>query len=166
MPTAELIVENVGGFAGEANCYKLSEPLKGHSYVTVLLQMAFGPQDREAAIFPAYPSGAAVRMTRLPGSYVHPEPSSEWALLMAGGYEVVVPDPVVDENPTEIDEPTILESEVAKPVRVHALAKELETTSAELLETLADHGHDITSASANVAPDIADVMRDIYGKGS
>ena len=88
------------------------------------------------------------------------------ALMLAGGYEIVVPDPVVDDSPAEIDEPPTSESVSAKPIRAHVLAKELETSSAELLETLADHGHDITSASANVHPDIADIMRDIYGKGN
>lgn len=171
MKTATLIVEGIHGFAGPANCYLLSEPLFGATHVVVWSQPAFGSQLPEVVVVPAMPSGAARNMTRLPGSsMLHHEATIEdaaaWALLMAGGYEVVVPDPVVDDSPAEVDEPTILEPEVAKPIRVHALAKELGTTSAELLETLADHGHDITRASANVDPDIADVMRDIYGKGN
>ncbi|MGC0364991.1 hypothetical protein ABH922_002975 [Rhodococcus sp. 27YEA15] len=111
----------------------------------------------------------------LPGSFtLHGDDSTiddaaAFALVLAGGYEIVVPDPVVDDSPAEIDEPTTEEPEPESerlPIRVHALAKELGTTSTELLETLQDHGHDITSASSNVDPDTADIMRDIYGKGN
>ncbi|QXW03995.1 translation initiation factor IF-2 N-terminal domain-containing protein [Rhodococcus globerulus] len=88
-----------------------------------------------------------------------------WALQTAGGYEIVEPDPVVDEVPAEVDELTVIEADEAKPIRVHTLAKELDTTSADLLETLADHGRDISSASANVDAETADIMRELYEKG-
>ncbi|WP_341513637.1 hypothetical protein AAC389_15600 [Rhodococcus qingshengii] len=171
MKTATLILEDVKGYAGPANCYRLSEPLFQADHVIVWAQTSFGMQLPEVVVVPSTSSGRARNMDRMPGScMLHHEAdvndAATLALMLAGGYEIVVPDPVVDDSPAEIDERTIFETEAVKPIRVHALAKELDTTSSELLETLADHGHDITSASANVAPDIADIMRDIYGKGN
>lgn len=171
MKTATLILEDVKGYAGPANCYRLSEPLFQADHVIVWAQPSFGMQLPEVVVVPSTSSGRARNMDRMPGScMLHHEAdvndAATLALMLAGGYEIVVPDPVVDDSPVEIDEHTIFEPEAVKPIRVHALAKELDTTSAELLETLAEHGHDITSASANVAPDIADIMRDIYGKGN
>lgn len=171
MKTATLILEDVKGYAGPANCYRLSEPLFHVDHVIIWAQPSFGMQLPEVVVVPSTSSGRARNMDRMPGScMLHHEAdlndAATLALMLAGGYEIVVPDPVVDDSPAEVDEPTILESEAAKPIRVYTLAKELDTTSSEMLETLADHGHDITSASANVDPDIADVMRDIYGKGN
>lgn len=171
MKTATLILEDVKGYAGPANCYLLSEPLIQADHVIVWAQPSFGMQLPEVVVVPSTSSGRARNMDRMPGScMLHHEAdlndAATLALMLAGGYEIVVPDPVVDDSPAEIDEPTTSESVSAKPIRAHVLAKELDTTSSELLETLADHGHDITSASANVGPDLADVMRDIYGMGN
>ena len=84
------------------------------------------------------------------------------ALMLAGGYEIVVPGPVVDDSPAEIDEPASSDAEATTPIRVYALAKELGVTSAEILQRLADLEIPITSASANIDPDTAQIIRDFY----
>lgn len=116
MATATLIGEDIGGFVGPANLYSLDPPMVGqggvlHDYVVVWLQapMAIPSPSNpgmqvpltmaEVAIVGATAHGAATSMTRLPGSYTHPEPSREWALLMAGGYEVSIPDPETGTEP-------------------------------------------------------------------
>lgn len=169
---AKVLVDDYKGAPGRARLFRLSEPLDGYNEVLIWLQDSIGPMGPEVNVVGTnLITGRPKLGFPLPGScklqhMVDFEDACVWALATAGGYEVVGPDPVVDNSPAEVDEPTILESEVAKPIRVHTLAKELDTTSAELLETLADHGHDVTSASANVNPDVADIMRGIYGKGN
>lgn len=194
MKTATLLADDVGGYAGPTHLYQLSEPLEGFDYVTVCVEETFvmqikdlrtekvsvaPPQAGQVCIFPAYESGAPVVLRRLSGSYTHsgaaisPADTRQWALMMAGGYEIVVPDPVVDDSPAEFDEPTTLEPlalekaepEVAEVIRVHELAKELGIGSAELLAKLAEYGSTITSASANVDHDTAQIMRGIYAEG-
>ncbi|MEA1795101.1 hypothetical protein [Rhodococcus qingshengii] len=96
MKTATLVVEDIRGYAGPANCYRLSEPLFGATHVVVWSQPAFGSQLPEVVVVPAMPSGTARNMARLPGSsMLHHEATIEdaaaWALLTAGGYEIVVP---------------------------------------------------------------------------
>lgn len=92
MATATRILADVQGFAGVAHCYQLSESLAGSEYVTVFAVDMPGVQHDETIIVPAYPSGAAVVMNRLPGSLVG------WAdhgkALALAGYEVVIPAPV------------------------------------------------------------------------
>ncbi|MBM4554319.1 hypothetical protein GS676_02935 [Rhodococcus hoagii] len=85
MGTAILVHEDLGGYAGVAHCYELSPPLLGAPYVTVWVQTDFGTP--EAVIVAAHETGAAVRMNRLPGSYVHPDATHTGALWLAG-YEV------------------------------------------------------------------------------
>ncbi|MFD3703341.1 hypothetical protein ACFWUP_09360 [Nocardia sp. NPDC058658] len=75
------------GFAGPARHYALSEPLLGNDHVIVWIQEAFGRQSAEAVIVPARPDGSAITMTKLPGSYIHPDATREGALWLAG-YEV------------------------------------------------------------------------------
>ncbi|MEC3955800.1 hypothetical protein VMT65_22395 [Nocardia sp. CDC153] len=88
MKTATQTSLSVGGFAGPAQHFALSEPLCGNSHVIVWTQDAFGQQAAEAVIVAARPDGSAITMTRLPGSYVHPDPSVDAALELAG-YQVV-----------------------------------------------------------------------------
>ncbi|MEV6773901.1 hypothetical protein AB0N05_35225 [Nocardia sp. NPDC051030] len=84
MNTATQTSIEINGFAGPARHYELSEPLFGNHHVIVWTQDAFGMQTAEAVVVPARPDGSAVTMTRLPGSYVHPDASHEEALKLAG----------------------------------------------------------------------------------
>ncbi|MFD6398422.1 MULTISPECIES: hypothetical protein [Nocardia] len=87
MNTATTLSIEVTGFAGPARLYELSEPLSGNNHVIVWTQQAFGRQSAEAVIVAARPDGSAVTMTKLPGSYIHPDATHEGALWLAG-YEV------------------------------------------------------------------------------
>lgn len=103
MLTATLVHENLGGFAGVAHCYRLEQPLEGHEYVTIWVQPKLAlpvpmgrnrppgqiTQPSEAVIVGAHPTGAAVKMNRLPGSYVHPDATHAGALWL-NGYEIEV----------------------------------------------------------------------------
>lgn len=109
--TATLLGEDIGGYAGLANLYALDPPLRdpsgqgptgGYSHVVVWVQTLLTP---EAVIVPARPDGSAIVMNRLPGSYVHPAADHTWALLMAGGYEVVEPTPEQPANPEQEEAP-------------------------------------------------------------
>lgn len=84
MNSATTISTTVSGFAGPARLFELSEPLLGNHHVIVWTQQAFGRQAAEAVIVPARPDGSAVTMTKLPGSYVHPDATHEGALWLAG----------------------------------------------------------------------------------
>ncbi|KXF56133.1 hypothetical protein AXA44_02555 [Rhodococcus sp. SC4] len=92
------MIENLGGYAGEANTYRLDPPLpdpnrpgESADVVTVWVQRGYGPA--EAIVVAAHPNGAALRMNRLPGSYVREDVTHSGALWLAGGYEIVVPEP-------------------------------------------------------------------------
>lgn len=83
--TATLIAENIGGYVGVANVYRLSEPLEGAKIVTVFVQDWFGKQPPEAVIVRAVNEyGAAYTMNRLSGSYVSPDANHAKALSLAG----------------------------------------------------------------------------------
>ncbi|MFD6453631.1 hypothetical protein ACFQ9R_05560 [Nocardia sp. NPDC056541] len=84
MNTATATSIEATGFAGPARHYQLSEPLVGNHHVIVWTQNAFGQQAAEAVIVPARPDGSAVTMTKLPGSYIHPDATHEGALWLAG----------------------------------------------------------------------------------
>ena len=192
MPTATLIDANYGGCPGPAHLYELSEPLAEnrrelvggqwvtltHTRVIVWVQPAFGSMSPCVKVVPLRTTEAPALNVEMPGSYilqheVSIDEAAWWALMTAGGYEIVVPDPVVDDSPAEFDEPTTLEPhapekaepEVAEVIRVHELAKELGITSADLLAKLAEYGSTITNASANVDHDTAQIMRGIYAEG-
>lgn len=112
MPTATLLHENLGGYAGPANCYELSAPLTDHtqhtanSHVVVFTVEGIGAP--ETIIVPARPDGSATVMNRLPGSVVGVADHAA-ALWAAGGfehgegYQIVIPEPepepVVEEAP-------------------------------------------------------------------
>lgn len=136
MAVATPLGEDIGGYAGPANLYRLDPPLDDgtgefHEHVVVWVQPALAlslkdaagrtiqtkPSIPECAIVSAYPTGAAKAMNRLPGSYVHPAADHAWALLMAG-YEVGPPDPPEPEPPVDppVDPPTDPEPEPETPV--------------------------------------------------
>ncbi|MDH6279548.1 hypothetical protein [Prescottella agglutinans] len=95
--TATLLAEDIGGYAGGANLYQLDPPLVtaglSHSHVVVWVQHWGQP---EAVMVSASPSGAARAMVRLPGSYVHPEPTHSGALWLAGYEVVTAPEEPID----------------------------------------------------------------------
>lgn len=180
MPTAKPLMD-CGGFTGPARAFHISpslrDPANGyvHEHLIVCYTELGGPR---IEVYGGTSAGAARVMQPLPGSCIlqHAvtlEDACVWALMTAGGYEIVVPDPVVDDSPAEFDGPTTLEplaldkaeSEVAEVIRVYELAKELGITSAELLAKLAEYGSTITNASANVDHDTAQIMRGIYAEG-
>ncbi|MBY4381882.1 hypothetical protein HQO24_10535 [Rhodococcus fascians] len=87
MATATRIITNTGGFAGVSHTYELSEPLDGHSIVTVFATDFPGMQHDETVIVGAREDGSAFLMNRLPGSLVG-WADHEKALNLAG-YDVV-----------------------------------------------------------------------------
>ncbi|HEY9310708.1 hypothetical protein [Williamsia sp.] len=105
MKTATLVSADIGGYAGSACLYQLSEPLEGHDFVVVCVEAAFGEQAAQVLVFPAFESGAAKLMRRLSGSYTHagaaisPDDSRAWALNLAGGYEIVLPPETPETDP-------------------------------------------------------------------
>ena len=113
MPTATLLHENLGGYAGPANCYELSAPLTDHtqhtanSHVVVFTVEGIGAP--ETIIVPARPDGSATVMNRLPGSVVGVANHAA-ALWAAGGfehgegYDIVIPEPEPEPEPEPIAE--------------------------------------------------------------
>lgn len=114
--------EDIGGFVGVANLYRLDPPMNGESHVVVWVQPGLSasiPEPNaggavqvnlsppEAVIVAAHMEGAAKVMNRLPGSYVAAEVSHAGALFLAG-YEVGPPDPPEPEPPVDppVDPPT------------------------------------------------------------
>lgn len=95
------LAQNLGGYAGEARLYRLDPPLQGEEHVIVWVQ-TFGVP--EACVVIAHPSGAAKTMNRMPGSYVHPQPSHAGALFLAG-YEIGPQDPEPVQEPPAEQEP-------------------------------------------------------------
>lgn len=88
MGTATLVAANVGGYAGTAHLYQLDTPLLGNTHVVVWTQTYDTP---EAVIVAARPDGSAIKLNRLPGSYVGAEVTHTGALWLAG-YTVVEQD--------------------------------------------------------------------------
>lgn len=70
MATATRILKDIGGYAGVAHTYRLSEPLDGFDVVTVFAVDYPGTQNDETTIVGARENGAAYVMNRLPGSLV------------------------------------------------------------------------------------------------
>lgn len=110
MATAAVHIENVGGFAGPARCFRLDPPVKlggvDREYITVWAQPGYGQITKpEVCLVPATETGAAAptmpgtpaSLIRHPGSFtLHDEPDTPeridgayaFALLMLGGYIV------------------------------------------------------------------------------
>jgi len=70
MATATRIGTDIGGYAGIAHHYRLSEPLDGHEFVVVFAVDMPGTQHDETVIVGAREDGSAHLMNRLPGSLV------------------------------------------------------------------------------------------------
>lgn len=83
MHTATRIGTDIGGYAGVAHHYRLSEPLDGHDLVVVFAVDMPGTQHDETVIVGAREDGSAHLMNRLPGSLVG-WADHEKALQLAG----------------------------------------------------------------------------------
>ncbi|MFI5781218.1 hypothetical protein [Nocardia sp. NPDC051570] len=108
MADAVLHIDNLGGYAGPARCYKLDPPVRfgdtDHEYVTVWVQPRLPHQNAEVAVVAATASGACATMSviRQPGSHVlHTDPATTDDLdachakaLDLLGYRHTMPDPV------------------------------------------------------------------------
>ncbi|PQP24172.1 hypothetical protein [Rhodococcus opacus] len=92
MATATLIAEHVEGWAGDAYHYRLDPPLEGHEYVMVSeIDYPFNHY-KETEIVPVDENGGPVAMVKLPGSLAA-QANRAVALLAAGGYSIVIPEP-------------------------------------------------------------------------
>lgn len=156
MKTATLIIEDVKGYAGPANCYRLSEPLFQADHVIVWAQPSFGMQLPEVVVVPSTSSGRARNMDRMPGScMLHHEAdlndAATLALMLAGGYEIVAAEvaPVVAE--LELFERTM---------RVYEVAYKLDVPSARVIEALEALGVEGKTPNSNVDPVDAVRVRD------
>lgn len=97
MATATLIEHDPCSFAGPANMYRLDPPLAGHDHVTVFLEPGYGSVGPRAVIVPNVMGGEPMLNAPLPGSVsLHHDATIDeaawFALLAAGGYEIVSPD--------------------------------------------------------------------------
>ncbi|MEU2013124.1 hypothetical protein [Nocardia sp. NPDC019302] len=103
-------IDDVGGYAGRARCFRVDPPYEGHEFVTICAQPAFGAhQLPEMVTYPATDTGAAAErsLKRRPGSFVIHEPADtdekfDWqcwlALQMLGqpGYDLQASEESVD----------------------------------------------------------------------
>ncbi|MCW2092529.1 UNVERIFIED_ORG: hypothetical protein M2328_005809 [Rhodococcus erythropolis] len=156
MKTATLIIEDVKGYAGPANCYRLSEPLFQAYHVIVWAQPSFGMQLPEVVVVPSTSSGRARNMDRMPGScMLHHEAdlndAAALALMLAGGYEIVYP-----EEPSAVAEPDQFE----RSMRVYEVAYKLDVPSARVIEALEALGVEGKTPNSNVEPVDAVRVRD------
>lgn len=172
MNTATPVID-CGGFAGPARAFRVTPPLRDPSngrtfdHVIVCFTEFGGPR---IEVFGGTEHGTALLMNPLPGSCilqhaVSIDDACVWALTTAGGYEIVPPEIIEPEPEPETVATQALpeqDSPQSTPIRVYALAQELGVTSAEILQRLADLEIPITSASANVDPDTAQIIRDFY----
>ncbi|MHD0296987.1 hypothetical protein RCF19_13960 [Rhodococcus qingshengii] len=97
MPTATLTERDNITFAGPANHYRLNPPLRGFEHVTVFIEPAYGGMSPRVVIAPRRMDNEPMLNVPLPGSVsLHHEASIDdaawFALLAAGGYEIVKPD--------------------------------------------------------------------------
>ncbi|KZM68371.1 hypothetical protein [Nocardia terpenica] len=83
MAEAVVHIDELGGYAGPARCYKLSPPVRldgtDHEYVTVWVQPRLPHQNAEVAVVAATGTGACATLSliRQPGSHVlHTDPAT------------------------------------------------------------------------------------------
>lgn len=108
MPTAVLIGRDTTTYAGPANHYLLDPPLSGLPVVTVFLQPGYDIVAPRAVVVPVRTDGTHVLNAPLPGSFslqhdVTIDEAAWFALLAAGGYEIVepvIPDPGSEPEPS------------------------------------------------------------------
>jgi len=100
MPTAVMVADNVGGFPTPATLYRIDPPMKGTDHLLLYHQPALGGQDGQLIVVLATQFGAVFGKDVRPqeGSYVTNSPNHPLALQMAGGYSLLEPEPVVDED--------------------------------------------------------------------
>lgn len=107
MPTAVKVAENVGGFAGPGTLYRVDPPLNGTEFVLLYHQpSAFGQHGQLCVILATKNGASFTRDVRpRPGTYVTDEPNHALSLQLAGGYQIVEPEPFVAPEPEPVTIP-------------------------------------------------------------
>lgn len=109
MPTAQMVRDNVQGFAGPGTLYKVDPPMKGTEYLLLFYRPAFMGQEGQLNVILATKNGASFLRDVRPqqGSHVTREPNHHLALAMAGDYVIVdpAPEPVEELQPPELFDP-------------------------------------------------------------
>ncbi|CCW14588.1 hypothetical protein EBESD8_51580 [Rhodococcus aetherivorans] len=100
MPTAVLVDDGVGGFAGPASLYRIDPPIKGTDHVLVYYRPPMMGQEGQLTVVLATPGGAVFGQDVRPqqGTHVTREPNHHLALQLAGGYQIVDAEPVPAEG--------------------------------------------------------------------
>lgn len=170
MKTAELLEENVGGYGGQANLYRLSEPLNGCDHVVAWLSAGSGPhQPPEVRVMASNPFGAALHAGRLPGTQALQHEVSfndavTWALACAGGYVptfvVAEPDP---QDSAAAGADMVDVADVVRVMRVYELALKLGVPSADVLKALNDNGIGERVADSEITPEEQSLARNAIG---
>lgn len=98
-PIAILVNRDNITFAGLANTYQLDPPLRGYQFVTVFIEPGYGPVAPRATVVPKRIDETPMLNAPLPGSFslqheVTIDEAAWWALQTAGGYEIVIPEPI------------------------------------------------------------------------
>lgn len=109
MATATLIGRDTTSYAGPANHYLLDPPLNGLPFVTVYLAPGYDIVAARANVVPLRTDATPMLNAPLPGSFslqhdVDIDEAAWFALLAAGGYEIVIPpepDPAAETEPGE-----------------------------------------------------------------
>lgn len=95
MPTAVLVEDGIGGFAGPASLYRIDPPLKGTDHVLVYFRPPIAGQEGQLTVVLATAGGAVFGQDVRPqaGTHVTREPNHHLALQLAGGYTIVEAEP-------------------------------------------------------------------------
>lgn len=103
MATATVHIAEVGGYFGNARCFRIDPPRafdgSEHEYVTVVIQPKVGSLSPEVKVYPATETGACAtrQLQRRTGSFTVDEPVDihgchYLALQLLGGYTIAGPD--------------------------------------------------------------------------
>lgn len=95
MPTAVLVEDGIGGFAGPASLYRIDPPMKGTDHVLVYYRPPILGQEGQLTVVLATAGGAVFGQDVRPqqGTHVTREPNHHLALQLAGGYTIVDAEP-------------------------------------------------------------------------
>lgn len=96
MATATLIARDNITYAGPANHYQLDPPLRGFQHVMVYMEPEYGGAGPRVVISPKRVDNEPMLNVPLPGSVslhhdVTIDEAAWFALLAAGGYDIVIP---------------------------------------------------------------------------
>lgn len=95
MPTAVLVGDGIGGFAGPASLYRIDPPMKGTDHVLVYFRPPIMGQEGQLTVVLATAGGAVFGQDVRPqqGTHITREPNHHLALQLAGGYQIVDAEP-------------------------------------------------------------------------